>query len=198
MLRCHRSQKPLRMTANLSPILEKWAELYTPIAHNPEKGSKDKAYYEIRTINDNSEFVRNQNTAKSPALAYSILIDAEGTNSRVVNYAHTIYFLARAASRSLAKSARQDDALGGNMEMMLDEMVQDLIAYLRELKHNQRCPLTGQTYDRATMMALSALDLDKAEWASIPVKYAEWHVMGLQLEQNTPRQLCINREKYKV
>ena len=52
------------MKANISKILEKWAELYEPISHDPKKGSKDKAYYEIRTINDNSGFMRNQNAAK--------------------------------------------------------------------------------------------------------------------------------------
>ena len=186
------------MKANISAILEKWAELYEPISHDPKKGSKDKAYYEIRTINDNSGFMRNQNTAKSPCMAYSILIDAQGTNSHVVNYAHAIYFLIRAKSFSLSKSARQDDELGADVQMTMDDYVQDLLSYLRELKRTGKCPITGTTYDRPTMDALAGLQLDSAEWASAPVKYAEWHVMGLNIEQNAPRQLCVNREKYKT
>jgi len=80
----------------------------------------------------------------------------------------------------------------------MDDYVQDLLSYLRELKRTGKCPITGTTYDRPTMDALAGLQLDSAEWASAPVKYAEWHVMGLNIEQNAPRQLCVNREKYKT
>lgn len=184
------------MKTNLARIIETWASLYGPISHDPAKGSKNKAFYKIRTINDNSEFVRNQNTVKSPCVAYSILIDAESSDTKTVNYAHTIYFLARSRSGSLAKNARQDDDLGETIQMDLDEYAQDLLAYLQELKHNGKCPVTGQTYDRPTMEALRGLRLEKAEWASIPVKYAEWHILGLQLEQIAPRPTCIIREKY--
>ena len=185
------------MFANLAAILETWASLYTPIAHDPAKGSKSKAFYKIRTIDTQSEFVRNANTAKSPCMAYSILIDAEATNSKVINYAHTIYFCAKAATSSLAKTAKQDDDLGESLQQEMDGYVQDLLAYLKELRHTGRCPLTGQTFDAPTMAALRGINLEKAQWASIPVKYNEWHILGLQLEQDAPRLLCINREKYK-
>lgn len=184
------------MKANLSRILETWAKLYTPIAHNPKKGSKDKAFYRIKTINEQSEFMRNQNMAKSPCMAYSILVDAEASGTKEISYAHTIYFLSRAKTNSLAKSAKQDDDLGENMQMEMDDFVQDLLAYLKELRHNGKCPITGDTYDEYTMKALRGINLEKAEWASIPVKYGEWHILGLQLEQFAPRLLCINREKY--
>ena len=67
------------MKANLSSILETWATLYDPIAHKPAKGSKLKAFYRIKTINEQNEFMRNQNTAKSPCMAYSVLVDAEAS-----------------------------------------------------------------------------------------------------------------------
>ena len=62
------------MKANLSVILERWAELYDAIGHNRKSkdGKKEKAFYLIRAINEDNEFVRNQNTAKSPCIAYSI------------------------------------------------------------------------------------------------------------------------------
>lgn len=185
------------MKANLAPILEKWAQLYKPIGHNPEKGSKDKAFYLIRTINDNSEFVRNQNTVKSPCMAYSVIIDAEGTNSAVINYEHNIYFLLRGKATSLNKSARQDEELFMNAQMTLDDFVQDLLSYLARLKHTGRCPITGQQYDAPTMQALAGLQIDKANWLSLDSKYAEWHVMGLSIEQNCARNMnCINTELY--
>ena len=48
------------------------------------------------------------------------------------------------------------------------------------------------------MSALRGINLDKAEWASIPVKYAEWHILGIQLEQISPRTICVNKEKYNL
>ncbi len=185
------------MKVNLSNIIETWAMLYAPISHDPAKDNKGKAFYKVRTINDQSEFVRNQNTAKSPCVAYSVLIDAEGTNDKVVNYAHTIYFLARGRSRSLAKNARQDDDIGDDVYKMLDDIVNDFIVYMRELKHTMRCPITGQQYDADTRQMLAGLQLDKVEWASIPVKFGEWYILELSLEQNAARPRCINREKYK-
>lgn len=189
------------MKANLSVILERWAELYDAIGHNRKSkdGKKEKAFYLIRAINEDNEFVRNQNTAKSPCVAYSILIDAEGTNNLVVNYEHTIYFLMRSKQTSLAKSARQDDEQFMNVQMAMDEFVQDLLAYLARLKHTGKCPITGQTYDAATMQALAGLQLDKANWLSLATKYSGWNVLALAIEQNQPRNLnCINTDQYTV
>ena len=173
------------MTSNLSTILEKWAQLYKPISHDPKRGSKDKAYYEIKTINQDSEFV---------------LVDAEMNSTKVVNYRHTIYFMSRAKTRSLAKNAKQDDELGTDQQLLMDDMVQDLIQYLRDLKHYGRCPITGETYDTPTMLSLRGLSLDKCEWGSLPVKYAEWHLMELSIDQDQPLPAigCINKEKYHL
>lgn len=184
------------MICKFSVILESWAAMYAPISHDPEKGSKNKAFYKIRTINENSEFVRNQNMAKSPCMAYSVLIDAQASANKSVNYAHSIYFLARAKANSLAKNARQDDDMGESIQMELDEYAQDLLAYLGELKRTGRCPISGRVFNASEMAALRGTNLDKAEWGSIPVKYAEWNILGIQLEQIAPRVICINQEKY--
>ena len=182
----------------LSQILEKWAELYKPLSHDPKKDSKAKAYYNIRTINNDSEFVRNQNTAKSPCMAYSVLIDAQSTHAQNVSYAHTVYFLSRTVARSLAKNAKQSDDMGMDHNELMDSMVRALLAYLRQLKHTGKCPITGTPLDEPTRRAVMGLDLDKAEWASLPVKYAEWNVMALQIEQNIQCSPCINPEDYNV
>lgn len=183
---------------NLSKILEQWAILYMPISHDPQRGSKDKAYYEVKTINQDSEFMRNQNIAKSPCMAYSVLIDARADGTKRVNYQNVIYFLSRAKTRSLAKNAKQDDELGTDQQLLMDEMVQDLLAYLKELKRTFVNPITGEAYDEETKKAIYGLSLDTAEWASIPVKFGEWHIMGLNIDQDTGALSCIKREKYKT
>lgn len=183
----------------IDKILEDWATAYKPLSHDPANNSKGKSFYRIKTINMENALMRNQNTAKSPAMAYSIVIDGEAKGNKAVSYEHTIYFFSRATSRSLAKNAKQDEDLGIDQQQLMDEMVQDLLAFLWELKHTGKNPLTGDTYDAATLSALRGLDLENANWATLPavVKFGEWHVMGLQIEQIVPRLMCVNKEKYK-
>lgn len=180
----------------LAEILEKWAELHPAIKHDPARGSKDKAYYNIKAISNDSEFVRNQNTAKSPCMAYSVLIDAEMSSAKIINYQHHIYFMSKAKTRSLAKNAKQDDDLAVDEQKLMNELVIDLLLYLRELKHNGRCPLTGQQYDAQTIQMLRGLSLERANWGSLPIKYAEWHIMELAIDQDQALPACFNREKY--
>lgn len=183
------------MFTSLSTILENWASIYTPIAHDQSAGSKHKAFYRVRTINDQSEFMRNQHTASTPCMAYSVLVDAEADGSSTVNYAHTIYFLSRANS-SLSTTGKQSEMATEDAQVAMDGYAQDLLAYLQKLRHTGICPVTGARYDAPTVAALRGLDLDKAQWASSPAKYGEWHILGLQIEQVTPRLLCVNMDKY--
>lgn len=180
-------------------ILEEWAELYKPISHNPDKGSKQRAFYLIKAINMDNAFMRAQNTAKSPCMAYSIIIDAEVQN-HVVNYQHIVYFMSRATQRSLAKNAKSDEDLGIDQQQLMDGFAQDLLAYLTELKRTGKNPVTGRIYDKLTQLALQGLQIEKCSWASNPgvVRYGEWHLLGLKIEQNVPISRCINKEKYLV
>lgn len=186
------------MKSSLSDIIERWAERYRPIAHQPAAGSKDKAFYRIRSISDNSEFVRNQHTAKSPCVAYSVLIDAEASGTDAVNYEHTIYFLMKNRSSSLAKSARQDDDAVEDVQQQLDEFAQDLLAYLHRMKLSGSCPVTKTPLSDDERRMLRGMDFSKAHWSSLPVKFSEWHILGLQIEQVSPRTSCIDAEKYQM
>ncbi len=186
------------MNFRLDNILEDWASHYLPLSHDKEKGSKDKRFFRIKTINSENEWMRNTNTVKSPCMLFSVLIDAQANgNNKTVNYLYTIYFASKAISRGLAKNVKQDDENGTDQQLDMDDMVQDLIAYLHKIKSDGKCPITNKEFDAPTREALKGLQLDKVEWASIPVKYNEWHIMGVSLEQITPRLLCVNQEKYK-
>lgn len=184
------------MVSNLSPIIEKWAELYKPISHDPKQGSKDKAFYPIRAVDAESEFVRNVNTAKSPCVCYSVLIDAQN-NGKSISYAHSVYFLMKSTATSLRKTARQDDLHNTDIQLELDGYVQDFLAYLYDIKRTGKNPLTGEMYDSPTFQSLRGLILDKAQWASIPTSWNGWQIMALNFEQEMPRVLCVNQEKYK-
>lgn len=185
------------MVFRFDNILENWAEIYKPLSHDPKAGSKDCTYYRIRTIDTQNTFMRNQNTAKTPCMAYSVLIDAESTSAKTISYLHTIYFMTKTHS-SLAKTPRQDDMQIADMQLLMDEMVQDLLAYLYDLRHNGRCPITGRELSAEEKTAIRGLQLEKSEWASLPVKFADFWVLSLQIEQTMQHSTCINPEVYKV
>lgn len=178
-------------------ILEEWAKRYKPLSHDP-LSAKTRTFYRLKTINMENAVMRNQNTAKSPCMAYSIVVDAEMKNTAAVSYQHTIYFLSRAVSRTLKTTAKNDEDLGIDQQQMMDEMVRDLLAYLSKMKHDNKDPLTDEFLDIETTKALKGLKIESAQWASMPyvVKFGEWHIMGLQIEQIVGAATCIAKAKY--
>lgn len=117
-------------------ILEKWAEVYKPISHNPDKRAKNTAFYRINTLGDENEFVRNVNTAKSPAMAYSTLVDAKAMpNFKVVSYVNTVYFMIKQKSAGLKSTYKSDDEAACELKAELDGMCQDFFVFLHGLKN---------------------------------------------------------------
>lgn len=187
------------MVYRFDKILEDWATIYKPLSHKKEKKAKAKRFYLIKNLTTDNEFARTVNTALSPCMLYSVLIDAETNGSKDhIIYHHEIYFASKAVSPSLAKTARQDDELGSDIQLALDEMVQDLIAYLDTMRRTRQHPLTGEPVSNETYQCLRGLALDKAQWASCPVKFNEWHLMGLSIEAIVPRRKCVNPEDYLI
>lgn len=187
------------MQFRLDNILEDWASLYKPLSHSKGKNSKDRRFFRVKNVTTDNEWLRNVNTIKSPCMLFSVLIDAQANGmDKKVNYLYNVYFAAKAASRGLAKNAKQDDDCATDQQTEMDEMAQDLIAYLHELQTKGVCPISGKTFDAPTFQSLRGLQLDKVEWASIPVKYNEWHLLGVSIEGISPRLLCVNKEKYNI
>jgi hypothetical protein len=85
----------------LDNILERWAELYTPLSHNSvPAGSASgarKSFFRIGMIDAQSYFVRNYNMMNGCCMAYATHVDAElaQQNPKAVSYRHVIYFLAK-------------------------------------------------------------------------------------------------------
>jgi hypothetical protein len=58
----------------LDNLLERWAELYTPLSHTKDGR---KSFFRIGMIDANSYFVRNFNTCPPSCMAYATHVDAE-------------------------------------------------------------------------------------------------------------------------
>lgn len=198
----------------LDNILEAWATAYKPLLHDPVEEHKHRSFYRIDTINGNNEFVQNYNLAPSPCMAYSTLVDGSlaRSNKKIISYRHTIYFMVRQnPPASKAKTVTNDSLEATRAKYDADDLVQDLLAFLFALKNASGQAVRGTkeedsdivsqimgTLSEDDLKALSGLQLEGAEWGTLPVRYNQWWICGLQIEQLAPRSLCVVPERYNL
>lgn len=195
----------------LDNILEYWAQHYRPLSHDPIRAHKHCTFFRISMIDGNSEFMRNFNTTPSPAMAYATHLDAEISEQKpkIANYKHAIYFMAKQAAGTLSKTAATDEMGATEARFYTDEMAQDLLAYLFALKamvNGKSFPkdvpadiIPPQPFDKLTQEGLRGLQLEKANWGTLPVPngyFNGWHICGMTLYQLAPRELCLTPNKY--
>ena len=195
----------------LDNILERWAELYTPLSHNE---ATRKTFFRISMIDSQSYFVRNYSMMERCAMAYATHIDAELTqqNPKAVSYRHVIYFLSK-QQNAQGKTNITDEDAATEARFLTDDMVQDLLAVLwairgavggKSLTADQVSALPAEVVqfiqqtaaDTQYRECLRGLQLEGAHWGTLPAQISGWQLCGLTIEQVSPRQLCINQERY--
>ena len=196
----------------LDNILERWAELYTPLSHT--KDGK-KSFFRIGMIDANSYFVRNFNTCPPSCMAYATHVDAEinKQNPKQLSYRHVVYFLQKQPAGTLSKTQITDEEGATEARFHTDDMVQDLIALLAALKGmvgGKSLPATvlsglpdemlqfirDTAADPDYREGLRGLHIDEAHWGTLPPMFNGWQICGLTIEQVVPRLLCVNQERY--
>ena len=196
----------------LDNILERWAELYTPLSHT--KDGK-KSFFRIGMIDANSYFVRNFNTCPTSCMAYATHVDAEinKQNPKQLSYRHVVYFLQKQPAGTLSKTQITDEEGATEARFHTDDMVQDLIALLAALKGmvgGKSLPATvlsglpdemlqflrDTAADPQYREGLRGLQIDEAHWGTLPTMLNGWQICGLTIEQTVPRLLCVNQERY--
>ena len=196
----------------LDNILERWAELYTPLSHT--KDGK-KSFFRIGMIDANSYFVRNFNTCPPSCMAYATHVDAEinKQNPKQLSYRHVVYFLQKQPAGTLSKTQITDEEGATEARFHTDDMVQDLIALLAALKGmvgGKSLPadvtaalpadmlqfLRDTAADPQYREGLRGLQIDEAHWGTLPTMLNGWQICGLTIEQTVPRLLCVNQERY--
>ena len=196
----------------LDNLLERWAELYTPLSHTKDG---QKSFFRIGMIDANSYFVRNFNTCPSSCMAYATHVDAEinKQNPKQLTYRHAIYFLQKQPAGTLSKTQITDEEGATEARFHTDDMVQDLIALLAALKGmvgGKSLPATvlsglpdemlqfirDTAADPQYREGLRGLHIDEAHWGTLPTMLNGWQICGLTIEQTVPRLLCVNQERY--
>lgn len=182
-------------------IFESWAMMYKPLSHKPGKTSKEKAFYRVDSLNAENEFVRNINTAKSPAMAYSTLVDANAFKEKQISYVHTVYFLIKQKTAGLKTTYKNDDDAACECKVDLNDMCVDFCAFLAGLR-NAACNMRtsefmGISITSDVASAFRGVDISSVEWGSLPIFKNGWWVFAFQFEVLEPRLLCVNPEKYE-
>ena len=203
----------------LDNLLERWAELYTPLGHNSAscdgKGAR-KSFFRIGMIDAQSYFVRNYNMMNGCCMAYATHVDAElaQQNPKAVTYRHVIYFLVK-QQNAQGKTDVTDEDAATEARFLTDDMVQDLLAVLWAMKgvvNGKKLPSllgegSGERSDIVTFIeqtarapeyaeGLRGLQLEQAHWGTLPGVFNGWQLCGLTIEQVTPRLLCVNPNRY--
>ena len=196
----------------LDNLLERWAEIYTPLKHN-EDGKK--SFFRIGMIDANSYFVRNFTSCPSSCMAYATHVDAEinKQNPKQISYRHVIYFLQKQPAGNLSKTQITDELGATEARFSTDDMVQDLIAVLKAMQgcaNGKSVPanlmkpeykeirefIEQTAADPEYREGLRGLHIDEAHWGTLPTMLNGWQICGLTLEQTAPRLLCVNQERY--
>ena len=203
----------------LDNLLERWAELYTPLSHNSvpagSAGGAKKSFFRIGMIDANSYFVRNFNTCPPSCMAYATHVDAEinKQNPKQLSYRHVIYFLQKQPAGTLSKTTITDELGATEARFQTDVMVQDLMAVLtamRSCANSKAVPanlmkpeckeirefIKQTAADPEYREGLRGLHIDEAHWGTLPAMLNGWQICGLTLEQTVPRLLCVNQERY--
>jgi hypothetical protein len=202
----------------LDNILERWAELYTPLSHNSVSSGSPagarKSFFRIGMIDAQSYFVRNYNMMNGCCMAYATHVDAElaQQNPKAVTYRHVIYFLAK-QQNAQGKTDVTDEDSATEARFLTDDMVQDLLAVLKAMQgcaNGKGVPanlmkpeykeirefIERTAADPEYREGLRGLQIDGAHWGTLPTMLNGWQICGLTLEQTAPRLLCVNQERY--
>jgi hypothetical protein len=194
----------------LDNLLERWAELYTPLSHTKDGR---KSFFRIGMIDANSYFVRNFSAMQGACMAYATHVDAEinKQNTKQLSYRHVIYFLIKQPAGTLATNQVTDEIGPTEARFQTDDMVQDLLAVLFTMKsvaNGKSLPsdlpidsdvrqfLSEFASDPAYREGLRGLQLEEAHWGTLPTVLNGWQICGLTIEQIAPRLLCVNQERY--
>ncbi len=194
----------------LDNILEQWATLYKPISHS----DTEKSFFRISMIDAQSYFIRNFAKQHSPCMGYVTHVNAEVSenNSKAISYRHVVYFLAK-QQNAQGKTDLTDEDAATDARYKCSDMTEDLLAVLKQLKAiagGKAIPaavvaalpedvvrwMQQTAQDAQYREGLRGLQLDKANWGTLPIHLNGWQVCALTIEQIAPCQACINEGRY--
>lgn len=170
----------------MDDYLERWAQNYLPLSHQPEAGSKGKRFYRIHSITEVAPFLTNLTNAQTPSMGYVTQVDAvlTGQGEKFLMREHRVFFFVKQQGVSVQNGVTEELA-ATDAKMEGYEMAQDLLAWLySDWKKNGNKDLAG-------------IDFKGAAIFTTPQQFNGWWPTEVTFSQLSPRNLCVNKEKYK-
>lgn len=163
-------------------LLELFAQKYVPLSHD-EEFRNHKTFYRIDTWGADNEFIRNFNTAISPAMVCLCNLDGHTVSSgKAVEYRRTCAFISKVNGSLTSSQIQDDDTIATTKLVTLDNMVIDLLGWLRTYKR-----------EHPDSLSLRGIDLQNVEWSTIPRLYTNgWCAVFIEFTQTVPINPCIN------
>lgn len=170
----------------MDDYLEKWACKYIPLSHQPEAGSKGKRFYRLDGITSVAPFLANLVNAQSPSMGYITQVDAvlAGQAEKFMVREYRVFFFVKQQGVSVQNGVTEELA-ATDAKNEGYEMAQDLLAYLyNDRKKNGNKDLEG-------------IDFKGAAIFTTPQQFNGWWPTEVTFSQLVPRELCVNKEKYR-
>jgi len=165
--------------------LERWAQIFKPLSHDPAQGSKNKSFYRMDSIHRLEEFAVNLTRAKSPSLCVVTQMDGSASNDTggKMVYTHRIFFAVRQEAADLSQGIINEVA-AADAKAEGQELAQSLLAYMKNDK------VKNGNKD------LKALNMGSVAIITVPQKFNGWWFTELIIEHLIAKDFCVNPEDY--
>ena len=190
----------------LDNILERWTELYK-LTNNGGDGGKRRTFFRTEVDYRSDEWIKNLPLVSSPSVGYCTQIDGMVQGS-VISYQHRILFMVKQNLGGMSTTQAQRDTDASDCKVLGNDMALDCLAFLSLLKKAATNHLNGLGEEQLAMVKpfreqfdiapCAGLQVESANWATIPKMYNAWWVCELNVIQLVQRPLCVVNAKYNL
>lgn len=189
----------------LDNILEQWAKDYKLVAHDPDVKHNHRAFFRCEVDYRSDEWIKNLPLVSSPSVGYCTQVDGMVQGS-TISYQHRILFMVKQNLGGMTVTQAQRDNDATECKVLGNDMALDCLAFLSLLKKAAMNNFHGLTHEQAgfalpyhqkfDIAPCAGLQIESANWATIPKMYNAWWVCELNIVQLVQRPLCVENAKY--
>ena len=191
----------------LDNILEQWAKDYKLVAHDPDVKHNHRAFFRCEVDYRSDEWIKNLPLVSSPSVGYCTQVDGMVQGS-TISYQHRILFMVKQNLGGMTTTQAQRDNDATECKVLGNDMALDCLAFLSLLKKAAMNNFHGLTHEQAgfalpyhqkfDITPCAGLQIESANWATIPKMYNAWWVCELNIVQLVQRPLCVENAKYNL
>ncbi|MBR1377963.1 MAG: hypothetical protein IJ557_02410 [Bacteroidaceae bacterium] len=175
------------MFPRIDNLIEQWATQYRPIAHIPQKGSKQRRFFRFDSLDKAIDMTSQFAAMKGPVAGIVTQFDGMSRGNLIELEVVVFIFTKQSTPRSDAQGAELA-AVDAKMEGA--DICNDLWIWLSEKKREVGNNTKHENY------WLRGLDLDSIAIMSYPVMLNDWWPTSLEIKVKIPRQTCSDASKY--